>query len=190
MSNLDRLRQHLESLDQQTRPLAEVIRDLDAFHAEHRDDLPPRLAHFLERRSYAKARAFLHGEVEKIPTDGGADLAANPFAALNREGLPDAPKRSAPTQPVANKSAPLKRGRVDLQRQKGGRGGKVVTIISGAGMNTTGPQDLEAMLAHFKKRLGCGGKIAGKTVELQGDVRDAVEPELTARGYRVVRVGG
>ncbi|MGE9296313.1 MAG: translation initiation factor [Puniceicoccales bacterium] len=128
---------------------------------------------------------------KKISTDGGDELASNPFAALSGAGLPDAPAKPTPppAQP-AKKAVPKKRGRVDLQRQKGGRGGKVVTILSGEGMNTTGPQELDAMLAHFKKRLGCGGKIQGKMVELQGDVRDAVEPELTARGYRVVRVGG
>ncbi len=126
---------------------------------------------------------------KRISTDGGDSLAGNPFAALSGAGLPDQPAKPVPA-PVARETKPKKRGRVDLQRQKGGRGGKVVTILSGEGMNATGPQELEAMLKHFKARLGCGGKIAGKTVELQGDVRDAVEPELTQRGYRVVRVGG
>lgn len=126
---------------------------------------------------------------KRISTDGGDDLGANPFAALSGEGLPDQPKQPAP-KPKPATAKPKKRGRVDLERQKGGRGGKVVTILSGEGMNKTGPQELDAMLKHFKTKLGCGGKIAGKTVELQGDVRDAVEPELTQRGYRVVRVGG
>ncbi|MEO0796186.1 MAG: translation initiation factor [Verrucomicrobiota bacterium] len=129
---------------------------------------------------------------KRISTEGGDDLAANPFASLTGEGLPQqstpAPKPKAQAQGKAAK--PKKRGRVDLMRQKGGRGGKVVTILSGEGMNHTGPQELDAMLKHFKTRLGCGGKVQGKTVELQGDVRDAVEPELTAKGYRVVRVGG
>jgi len=129
---------------------------------------------------------------KKVQTDGGDALANNPFAALSGEGLPGAPAPPplAAKSPALQQSAPKKRGRIDLQRQKGGRGGKVVTILSGEGLNHTGTQELEAMLAHFKKRLGCGGKIQGKTVELQGDVRDAVEPELTTRGYRVVRVGG
>lgn len=34
---------------------------LDALLAAHRDALDPRLAHFLERRSYAKALEFLGG---------------------------------------------------------------------------------------------------------------------------------
>ncbi|WP_269542259.1 translation initiation factor [Cerasicoccus fimbriatus] len=128
---------------------------------------------------------------QRISTDGGNGLDANPFGALSGEGLPDAPKKPAPApKPTPAPAKVKKRGRVDLQRQKGGRGGKVVTIISGEGMNTTGPQELDAMLKHFKTRLGCGGKVQGKTVELQGDVRDAVEPELAQRGYRVVRVGG
>lgn len=128
---------------------------------------------------------------KRISIDGGNDLAANPFAALSGEGLPDAKPAPAPTKPEPAKSNKTrKRGRVDLERQKGGRGGKIVTILSGEGMNLTGPQELDAMLKHFKTRLGCGGKVQSKTIELQGDVRDAVEPELTQRGYRVVRVGG
>lgn len=126
---------------------------------------------------------------KRIATDGGDDLAANPFAALSGAGLPAGKPQPAQPKPAAT-PAPKKRGRVDLQRLKAGKGGKTVTLLSGEGMNTTGPQELDAMLKHFKTRLGCGGKIQGKTIELQGDVRDAVEPDLTARGYRVVRVGG
>ncbi|GHB98130.1 translation initiation factor [Cerasicoccus arenae] len=126
---------------------------------------------------------------KRISTDGGDELGANPFAALSGDNLPNTPKQSVP-KPPKKQTAPKKRGRIDLQRQKGGRGGKIVTMISGEGMLHTGPQELDAMLKHFKTRLGCGGKVQGKTVELQGDVRDAVEPELIQRGYRVVRVGG
>lgn len=128
---------------------------------------------------------------KRVSTDGGQGLGASPFAGLDAAGLPDAsPLHPANAPKPAPASPTPRRGRVDLQRLKGGRGGKVVTVLSGEGMSLTGPQELDAMLKHFKSRLGCGGKVAGKTVELQGDVRDAVEPELAARGYRVVRVGG
>jgi hypothetical protein len=36
---------------------------LDALAEKHRPELHPQLVHFLERRSYAKALAFLGGEV-------------------------------------------------------------------------------------------------------------------------------
>ena len=41
--------------------LAQTAR-LDELLAKHRAALPPQLAHFLERRSYAKALAWLGGE--------------------------------------------------------------------------------------------------------------------------------
>lgn len=70
MSNFDTLRKHLESLDRRDRPVKDVILDLDAYHRDHASELPPRLAHFLERRSYGKALAFLQGEAENIPPGG------------------------------------------------------------------------------------------------------------------------
>ena len=70
MSDFNQLLKHLESLDARNRPLVEVISDLDAYHRDHAADLPPRLAHFLERRSYGKALAFLKGEAENIPPGG------------------------------------------------------------------------------------------------------------------------
>jgi len=41
--------------------LAQTAR-LDELLTRHRDTLPPQLAHFLEKRSYAKALAWLGGE--------------------------------------------------------------------------------------------------------------------------------
>ncbi|WP_309396559.1 hypothetical protein [Cerasicoccus maritimus] len=70
MSDFDTLLKHLESLDSRDRPLANVITDLDTYHRDHAADLPPRLAHFLERRSYGKALAFLRGEKENMPPGG------------------------------------------------------------------------------------------------------------------------
>ncbi|MEO0796187.1 MAG: hypothetical protein AAFX93_13540 [Verrucomicrobiota bacterium] len=70
MSDFNQLRKNLESLESRDRPLGEVIRELDAFHEAHASELPARLAHFLERRSYGKALAFLKGEAESIPPGG------------------------------------------------------------------------------------------------------------------------
>ncbi|GHB98135.1 hypothetical protein [Cerasicoccus arenae] len=70
MSEFDTLLKHLESLESRSRPVADVIRDLDAYHQDHAAALPPRLAHFLERRSYGKATAFLRGDAENMPPGG------------------------------------------------------------------------------------------------------------------------
>ncbi|WP_269542261.1 hypothetical protein [Cerasicoccus fimbriatus] len=70
MSDFDTLVKHLESLETRDRPVADTIRDLDAYHRAHAAELPPRLAHFLERRSYGKALAFLKDEPENMPPGG------------------------------------------------------------------------------------------------------------------------
>jgi hypothetical protein len=44
-----------------THKMVQSMERLDALLAMHRDALDPRLAHFLERRSYAKALEFLSG---------------------------------------------------------------------------------------------------------------------------------
>lgn len=44
-----------------THKLLQSMERLDALLVAHRDALDPRLAHFLERRSYAKALEFLGG---------------------------------------------------------------------------------------------------------------------------------
>ncbi len=43
---------------------APAIARLDALLAAHREEMPRDLAHYLQRRSYHKARAFLRGELE------------------------------------------------------------------------------------------------------------------------------
>lgn len=129
------------------------------------------------------------GKKRKMATDGGGALEQHPFAALSGEGLP----AGKPVTPPAGKPAaakPKKRGRVDVRREKGGRGGKVVTVISGEGLLHTGPQELESLAKTLKSRCGTGGAVKGKTVEIQGDKRDEVKTELENRGYRVVFTGG
>ncbi len=44
-----------------THKLLQSMERLDALLAAHREELDPRVAHFLERRSYAKALEFLAG---------------------------------------------------------------------------------------------------------------------------------
>ena len=69
----------------------------------------------------------------RVPTEGGAPLAQNPFAGLSSAGLPAsatghaAEAAAGPNQPPPGRN----RGRVDITRQTAGRGGKTVTVVSG-----------------------------------------------------------
>jgi translation initiation factor 1 len=126
----------------------------------------------------------------RIETDGGGAFGANPFDGLSAEGLPEA----AAQKPV-QKSAPKKakkasgKGRVELRREKSGRGGKTVTTLTAFAPHLP-LSELEQLAFDLKKSCACGGTSKGRAIELQGDVRERVLTELEARGYQPVRAGG
>jgi translation initiation factor 1 len=125
----------------------------------------------------------------KISTGGGDSLEANPFAGLEKVGLPAGqlkPRKSTTDSKSAKKKS---KGRVEVRREKAGRGGKTVTTLKE--FPTHIPlATLEAMTFELKKICACGGTLKVRVVELQGDVCDRVCAELNARGYQAVRAGG
>jgi len=76
---------------------------------------------------------------------------------------------------------------VKVTRETQGRKGKGVTVISGLGLATAG---LKALATELKKRCGSGGTVDADRIEIQGDHRDALVAELSARGWTVRRAGG
>jgi len=74
-----------------------------------------------------------------------------------------------------------------VSRETQGRKGKGVTVISGLGLATAG---LKALATELKKRCGSGGTVDADRIEIQGDHRDTLVAELTARGWTVRRAGG
>ncbi len=78
-------------------------------------------------------------------------------------------------------------GVVRVMRERGGRGGKVVTLIRGL------PQrggDLEVLALELKRMCGAGGSVKGAVVEIQGDHRERVAAKLRTLGYTVKLAGG
>ena len=69
-------------------------------------------------------------------------------------------------------------------REKGGRGGKTVTVIRGL------DGDLAAVASDLKRHCGSGGSVKGDAVEIQGDHREKVVARLQAAGYRAKPAGG
>jgi translation initiation factor 1 len=125
---------------------------------------------------------------EKVPTEGGGGLAQNPFAGLEIAGLapgvPQAPRPAA----AAPKAATRNRGRVDITREKGGRGGKTVTVVDG--FTGIGLPEKEQLAKKIRGACGCGGTVKDGRIEIQGDQRDTVARILSEAGFRPVFAGG
>ena len=78
-------------------------------------------------------------------------------------------------------------GLVRLMRDRKGRGGKTVTVITGV----TGDDTVLSTLAQqLKKLCGSGGTLKDGTIEIQGDHCEKVQAKLVELGYKVKRVGG
>lgn len=76
-------------------------------------------------------------------------------------------------------------GIVRLSREKGGRGGKTVTVVRGLPA-----ADLEAQAADLKRLCGAGGTLRDGAIEIQGDHRERIAERLRGRGYTVKLAGG
>lgn len=129
---------------------------------------------------------------QRIPTDGGQSFGHNPFAALSSEGLPTAPEicpaDSAPHAAGPAKAAKKNRGRVDIIRQKAGRGGKTVTVVKG--FVGIGLPEKEQLAKAMQKACGSGGTVKDGQIEIQGDQRETVARILTEANFRPVFAGG
>lgn len=68
-----------------------------------------------------------------------------------------------------------------LRRLKAGKGGKVVTEISGFSSG----DGLRELLKILQQKLATGGAVKGKVLEVQGDRLEAVRALLEPMGYRV-----
>lgn len=125
---------------------------------------------------------------ERLSTQGGGSLDSNPFASLDLGSLPV----GSPIVPSSPMELPPKkkksRGRLDLKREKSGRGGKTVTVVYG--MQNIELREREQLLKKMKSSCGVGGTLKGGTLEVQGDNRVAVQKILEEVGFQVVLAGG
>ena len=78
-------------------------------------------------------------------------------------------------------------GIVRLRRETRGRGGKTVTVVTGVPLEGA---ELKALARALKQRAGVGGSLKGNDIEIQGDQRALLKPELEQRGFRVKIAGG
>lgn len=78
-------------------------------------------------------------------------------------------------------------GVVRIRRETKGRGGKIVTVVTGL----PGDEDaLQKLAGELKKRCGSGGTSKEGVIEIQGDHLTLLLDELARRGFRVKHAGG
>ena len=92
---------------------------------------------------------------------------------------------TSPGRPTAKPGVPND-GVLRIFRERGGRGGKVVTVIRGLPPGAA----LLALAADLKRLCGAGGTVKDGTLEIQGDHRDRVADWLRERGHTVKLAGG
>src|SRR5688572_11959585 len=89
---------------------------------------------------------------------------------------------------VSSNSELKNRGRVEIQRQTSGRGGKTVTVVKN--FVGIGLPEKEKLAKEMQKACGTGGTVKEGRIEIQGDKREAVARILTQAGFRPVFSGG
>ena len=88
---------------------------------------------------------------------------------------------------AAAEPTPKAQQRVRVQRTKAGKGGKLVTAISGL----EAPEaELKSLLKQLKARAGTGGTLKDGLIELQGDQVAIALEALHSAGYRPKQAGG
>jgi len=78
-------------------------------------------------------------------------------------------------------------GIVRVSRDRKGRRGKTVTVISGLPGSEAALAEVAATL---KRACGSGGTVADGNVEIQGDHRERVAARLAELGHKVKLAGG
>jgi translation initiation factor 1 len=125
---------------------------------------------------------------ERLSVSGGDTFDNNPFGALSSDGLKTMPSGDAPLAKPSSVEKKKSRGRLDVKREKSGRGGKTVTVVYG--MQHIELREREQILKRLKTSCGVGGTLKGPTMEVQGDNRDNVQRILQEAGFQVVFAGG
>jgi translation initiation factor 1 len=94
-------------------------------------------------------------------------------------------KESAPA--YAGSSLPPQQQTAYLHRDKGGRGGKVVTLVKNLVLTE---DDLKALAKRLKQECGSGGTVKDGLIEIQGEHRERIAAVLQKLGYKVKLAGG
>jgi translation initiation factor 1 len=118
----------------------------------------------------------IHGGAERMAKKGGWQEFGSPSntASLAR------PTSASPATPRAQQ-------RVRVQRTKAGKGGKLVTAITGLEL---AEEEARSLLKQLKAGAGTGGTLKDGVIELQGDQVAPALAALEQAGFRPKQAGG
>lgn len=74
-----------------------------------------------------------------------------------------------------------------IRRESKGRGGKIVTTITGV---VLAEKELKELAAALKRKCGTGGTLKEGVIEIQGDHVELLLNELITRGFKAKKSGG
>ena len=137
---------------------------------------------------------------KKLKLEKAEDFGSNPFVSLeiqglqttsveNRNNIPSK-KMSFEVKPEIPPKEKIGRSeRLEVRREKSGRGGKTVTTIRGFPKSLAVAHRTQ-LLKKIKVSLGTGGTWNDQVMELQGDRREEVMNWLSKIGFKPVQAGG
>jgi translation initiation factor 1 len=96
-------------------------------------------------------------------------------------------KRAKKSQRAAPDAGFPQDGVTRVRREKGGRGGKTVTVLYGV---PGSEDDRRRLLKELKQLCGCGGACKEGRIEIQGDQRDKLMTVLSEKGIEAKAAGG
>ena len=106
----------------------------------------------------------------------------------NKGGWQEFSSAASTARPEAAGPATAKaQQRVRVQRTKAGKGGKLVTAITGLELPES---EARALLKQLKAGSGTGGTLKDGVIELQGDQVTAALAALERAGFRPKQAGG
>ncbi len=123
-------------------------------------------------------RNHVNGLIVRLVLKGGKRPQA---PSLNASG------NAATTGSLQPSDSIKKNATVRVCRERGGRRGKTVTLVTGLPLN---PSDLTQLCAQLKQMCGSGGTAKDGVLEIQGDHVEKVMTALLNLGYRPKRKGG
>jgi translation initiation factor 1 len=119
------------------------------------------------------------------PDDVPSDTALGEL--LQAKGFTASEPTPASTKKPDTKTIDLaKSGKIVVRRERKGRGGKTVTLVSGI---ERPPAELERIAKEMRKALGCGSTMEAGAIVLQGDIVPRAQAWLQSHGATRIVLG-